>query len=207
MHKYTFSESSSKTVITAITIVAVAVTLGVTGLLSYCNVNLPWWIGEPSLVGVFALTWYVFNKHTWKHLPGTPQDISGTWCGHGTSSFKDNSENERFELVVQIRQTWRNISIRTIMQNSESNSVAGAMRTDTLSQITYIYENAPDPFASDSMNKHQGVAHLRITPEADKLEGNYFNDEHRNTHGELKLEKLSADILDRETALTKWKTP
>jgi hypothetical protein len=66
--------------------------------------------------------------------------------------------------------------------------------------LLYEYANDPRFAASDSMHAHRGVAIIRVSSDARRLEGEYFTGRDRQTHGSILVERVSRQYLDLNQA-------
>lgn len=146
-----------------------------------------WLVGAPSVVGVYALLYGVFDRWLWRtpiaqrtQLVPVP-DLSGVYEGRLTSTFKDaDGENVVRDIELMIQQTWTRMSVEmnVISGSSSSRSISaiGSISKDgTSARLIYLYQNKVNPgLADEDMRDHEGVADLRIRPDG-SLEGTYFN--------------------------------
>jgi hypothetical protein len=146
-----------------------------------------WFVGAPSVVGVYALLYRVFDRWFWRTplaqrfgLAGVP-DLSGTYDGKLTSTYRDSAgDNVVRDISLAIQQTWTKMSVEMAVTSgsstSRSISAVGSISHDgTATRLIYLYQNKVNPgLADDDMRDHEGAADLRIKRDG-KLEGSYFN--------------------------------
>ena len=123
-------------------------------------------------------------------------DLSGEWAGYIQSSYWEEEDAEgRNEVEVQIRQSWRKISIELSSPDSSSRSLgATILAKQGKPQLTYHYLSEPDYNAPDTMSIHYGTASLTFhasedEEDADVLQGDYYTSADRDSHGKLHLSR------------------
>lgn len=201
MHAYATNASDRNNVPRVIAVLAVIASL----LLTYVP-KIPWWVDAPSIMGFFSGLYWLFNKYLWKlnikgmRLSSVP-DIRGSWKGHLSSNYAGGTEKR---AVLYIRQTWTDIFIELETDTSRSGSTMAALNTSDSQEggLKYEFKNEPTPSALDTMQPIRGTAHLRLTPNGRRLEGEYYTGRGRGTVGKMSFEFVSRDILDSEELIT-----
>jgi hypothetical protein len=147
-------------------------------------------------LGLFAII-VVFNRWAWR-LPGvvavlrTGPVLRGTWKGTTTSTV----DNQTRDAYVAIRQTFSNIEVRLISEESHSETTSCQLvrRPDSFSIIEYSYENVPRTSVRHRSEVHFGAARLECAGQRPtRLEGNYWTD--RRTTGELVFAQFTPKVL------------
>lgn len=147
-----------------------------------------WLVSAPSVVGVFAALYTVFNRWLWRIKViqnmglGVMPDLTGIYEGKLTSNFKDAAgENVVRDIKIEIQQTWTAMSVEMDVTSGTSSSrsisaVGSVSRDGTSTKLVYVYRNKVNPgIADDDMQDHEGTADLRIKTDG-RLDGTYFND-------------------------------
>lgn len=185
MHPYSTHESRVR-VYSLLAILSVAVAWFISLVTS--TFDWPQWlVSAPSVVGVYALLYQVFDRWFWRTLLAQRSwfvevpDLSGIYEGILTSTFKDSTGNNVvIDISLLVQQTWTNMSVEMAVTSgsstSRSISAVGSISQDgTATRLIYLYENKVNPgLADDDMHDHAGAADLRIKTDG-TLEGSYFN--------------------------------
>ena len=189
MHPYSTHESRVR-VYSLLAIVSVALAWLVSLVTS--SFDWPrWFVSAPSVLGVYALLYQLFDRWLWRTSVAQRSwftevlDLSGTYDGKLTSTFKDKTGNNVvIDISLVIQQTWTKMSVEMAVTSgsstSRSISAVGSISQDgTATRLIYLYQNKVNPgIADDDMHDHEGVADLRIKTDG-ALEGSYFNSRKR----------------------------
>lgn len=155
------------------------------------SIPLPWLVNAPSVMGLYALFYRIFDKYLWRKeffqkigLVSLP-DLNGAWEGHISSSF-DNHEVKK-EATLNIRQSWTQISIILETENSRSSSLMTIINTNNPNEIDIHYEylNEPMSDAINTMHTHRGTAKLTFIHKDRVLKGDYYSGRSRQNIGVL----------------------
>ena len=140
-----------------------------------------------TLVSFYGF-YYLFNNYLWKcrlinKKIGCP-NISGNWKGKITNS------KHSIQTEVEIRQTWTEIvmNLKTATASSKTTALSFFTEDSKNPEIIYIYENKVRN--TNKFHSHGGTGKLTFFKEEDKLIGNYYTDEQRETHGKIELKKI-----------------
>lgn len=174
------------------------------------EVQIPWWIDAPSVMGFYAIFYSIYDKTLWKlhfdnirlsHIP----DVNGVWAGELTSSYNNGT---KIDIVFYIVQTWSKISIRTETITSTSSTTMAALNTEEYLDpgLQYEYLSEPGAFATPTMQIHRGTGHLRLSANGQILSGDYYTGRGRQTTGTIELHFISKKRIDREEALKRMKS-
>jgi hypothetical protein len=162
-------------------------------ILETFKIEILWWIGGPSVLGLYGLFYLFFNEHLWKislfkriGLVKVP-NLNGTWKGKVISSFDDHKN--KTSATIEIKQKWNQIEIFQDTKTSRSKSVIGSIITYELTGaiLSYEYINEPKANAKDSMHVHRGTARLIYIKDKKQLEGEYYTGRDRQNFGVLKF--------------------
>ena len=204
MHSYATNARDREEVAIIIAVVAVMATLALGYLNTTLQLQIPWWVDTPSVMGFYGLFYKLYDTLLWRFkfgfikLSSIPH-VSGTWYGVVKSSYSEKLETP---LVICIHQTWTRISIRAETANSRSFSTMAALNTDESPEcgLKYEYLNEPSTFVVDTLHSHRGDAHLRISSNGDELAGDYFTGRGRRNIGEIRVRKIERKILSKDEA-------
>lgn len=150
------------------------------GILGY---NLFSYTGEA--IGLMFLIMAFFNKTAWKwkyinklvDMPVLSKKYKGTFISDW------QKENKTYNAIIEIKQTFLNVSI--IFKTGESRSYSVLSTIDTKSNskcIIYTYQNEPRAELSDRSTIHKGTAELWVE-DSGELVGNYYTN--RKTSGSM----------------------
>jgi hypothetical protein len=142
---------------------------------------------------VFLLLYWIWDRFLWKFkglntLYKLP-DLGGHWQCEGNSVGADGKMYQWSGMVV-IEQTWSKIAICVQTTHSRSRSSVATIEYDAGHgyRLMYGYQNDPSSDHSEFL-AHRGNCNLIFTPELSSATGNYFNDAHRKTWGDIRLTK------------------
>lgn len=141
-------------------------------------------------IGLMLLIMTFFNKIAWKwkwinKLVDMPV-LAKQYTGIVVSNW--NNENKSYDAILEIKQTFLNISI--VFKSGESRSYSVLSTLDAVGdskQLVYTYQNEPKAELVDRSSIHKGTATLWIE-ENGKLEGNYYTN--RKTSGSMTFKPI-----------------
>jgi len=158
------------------------------------SLTVPWWLDTPAVFGFYGLLYYGLDSWAWR-VPRIAAvlrvpDLRGTW--RGTIRSSRNSFEDEHAVIVVITQSWSTIRIVLEGPWSISHSVAAHV-TDGLGtesfEIAYQYANMPRAGAPTAMHAHVGTAHLRLSSDAQLLEGDYYSGRDRQHFGHIAIRR------------------
>lgn len=176
--------------------------LGALGILSTLVIltvqkYLPHWVPVPSVFALFSGLVFFFNKWGWRWricqatFINTP-DLNGEWEMLTRSSIKKNQEE--YKAVLTINQTWTSICLFMEGEKTISESVMAGIevKTDNLFFLKWEYRAEYKPMHAAQNKIHYGITKVVMRPVSnpEKLEGNYYTDESRDSHGPVTLHKI-----------------
>jgi hypothetical protein len=187
--------------------IAAAYFYGITS--SYFSFALPWWVESPSIMLIYGFIHYFYNRKMWKNdilgfrLSRMP-NCSGTWFGELESTFQKGVKTYG---MLQIHQTWSRISVYFKNDTSESFSrMASLSITPGPSQgLIYEYANEPRANAQEAMHSHRGFAFLKLSPDSEWLDGDYYTGRDRGNQGTMRFRIVSRTEIDFRQALETYK--
>lgn len=147
-----------------------------------------------SAYSLFGGFYWLFNNYLWKWkrfnlFLGVP-DLNGTWEGILISSYKENNEEKRIDMVLEIEQKWDTIKCLCKFPSSESSSDIVCL--DTVSSRSNILKFT---FTNNSYDLNcgcldfAGYNELRFDAKEDKLIGKYYTNRNPMTNGAITLSR------------------
>lgn len=194
MHEYSIAQGVRKWTWCVAMLLALAISYGYM-LLSekFPGIELPTVFESPSLLGMFGVLMFVYDKWLWKvkicgiKLSLIP-DYNGIWEGFICSSHNGGS---MISCTLEIKQTWSEIVCRLKTDKSCSYSVAASISAEIGPNegLVWRYINTPRNNCKADMQMHHGVSRATIN-NVGELECDYYNcSRERNTCGTIKFRK------------------
>jgi len=181
---------------TYLVLVMVAISAAVVYLISCSlqsyNIAFPFYIEIPSIPGVYALIFCIFDTYLWRMKIFkkwgiiVADDLRGKWIGTIKSSYDGFGSDKQIELNIE--QTATHIKIHGTFEQSKSISVHenfGKSEIDNKVALFYFFRNEPQYNATPTMAIHEGSTKLVYNKEIDTLEGYYYSGRDRNTYGTI----------------------
>ena len=190
MHGYSTDSSERRVVPLLLAALAISCAWAFSKLMAGLHFLLPWWLDAPSSLFFYGVLYALFDKHLWRNrimrklgLCRIP-NLNGRWRGFLVSSFDDHSK--RHDVLLQIFQTWTQISVYLTTITSMSRSCVAEIQVSDPEGVSlfYQYESQPLSDAMKSMHMHYGTAMLRLS-EGNCLGGEYYAGRDRRTHGRI----------------------
>jgi hypothetical protein len=205
MHAYATDARDRERIPIWLAIASVIAALFLHTTLGTFNLDIPWWVESPSVMGFYGLFHIWFDNVGWHlrvagiRLSSIP-DIRGTWVGSIKSSYQDGGQTQ---AVIYIRQTWMRLIVRLETETSRSVSTMAALNTYEAAEsgLKYEYLNEPGNFSVPTMQIHRGTTHLQISPDETILEGDYYTGRGRQNIGSMVFQRVSRGSLTRTEAL------
>lgn len=152
-------------------------------------------LGLSKAGAVFGVLYYVFDNWLWKtkcikKIHKVP-DLNGVWNGEFISSFKDElGNNKKGTCKMNIKQTWSKISIVGNFNESLSYSQTATILDNSNGiQLKFEYSNKPYKTVNENLKEHLGHNTLIYNEEQESLNGDYFTNASRQTHGIINVSK------------------
>lgn len=158
--------------------------------------SIPWWFDAPSVMGFYGFFYKAFDRFVWSKcfmrkigLVKIP-DLNGSWRGYVTSSF--DKHEEKFDISIDIYQTWTKIVLilKTPSSESQSEAVAITIANPNLIRLSYTYFNKPKSDATQTMHPHEGTARLNLSGDCKSLDGDYYTGRGRQNYGTVHLDHV-----------------
>jgi len=191
MHGYSTDSSERRFAPLLLATLAVLCAWLCSKLMAAVHFSAPWWLDAPSSLAFYGVLNTLFDKHLWRNrfvrmlgLSRVP-NLSGRWRGFLVSSF--DGHVKRHEVLLQIFQSWTEISLYLTTITSISRSCVAEMQVSGPEGVAliYQYQNQPLSYAMKSMHMHYGTAMLRWSEEGDCLAGDYYSGRDRRTYGQI----------------------
>lgn len=196
MHQYQTDDSVKTNFLIVAVLLAVALAYLFAKAIDALQIQIPWYLESPSILGFFGAIYWLYDKYLWKikwiqkvNWIKTP-NISGKW------NFEIRTSHDEFSEIISgkaiIRQTAFKISIALETDVSISNSIhAALMRAEKVSEyeLTYNYINHPKADSIRTMSIHMGTAHVSIDDDSKKMDGEYYTGRNRQNFGRITLSR------------------
>jgi hypothetical protein len=209
MHPYAIDSEERRNVLLGIALVSVGLAYGFHWLMLHMNIQAPWWVDSPSVLGIAGVLYKAFDKWLWRWfrrigIVRVP-DIQGQWEVDGYTSFDEEvksceakviiRQTKSFKAKVIITQTWTHISVYLETEQSSSRSLAASLSFNQPegAVLIYHYRNEPKPNAMKTMHAHRGTALLRLKND-EFMEGEYYTGRDRQNYGGLTLRRVSKNL-------------
>jgi hypothetical protein len=195
MHGYSTDSDEKRVVPLFLAGLAIALAWVSSNLLAHVHLSMPWWMDAPSSMFFYGALYALFDRRLWRHplmhklgMVKTP-NLAGRWQGYLTSSFDNHVK--RYDLCVQIFQTWTQISVFLSTATSTSRSCVAAIQVADPEGVAliYQYENQPLANATRTMHMHYGTAMLRMSDD-NGLTGDYYAGRDRGTFGRISCRRM-----------------
>jgi hypothetical protein len=194
MHLYTAENENRVRILGIIGAVATVASIGVGGLFHAADLTLPAWLGPPGALGLFSGLFWLYNRYLWRWQVGGIRMsaipvLTGSWLGE--IEIEGGSESVRLPCLVQLSQTWLQMSVRFHTRASSSVSFSATVRGEGTAFGDFRYEYRVEPRTGhvvQGMTSHDGVARLRRTsPDWSAMQGDFFNDAAFQRYGSYEL--------------------
>jgi SMODS-associating 2TM, beta-strand rich effector domain len=191
MHGYSTDSSERRFVPLLLAALAVVCAWLCSKLMAAAHFSTPWWLDAPSSLAFYGVLNTLFDKHLWRNrlvrklgLSRVP-NLTGRWRGFLVSSF--DGHVKRHDVLLQIFQSWTQISIYLTTITSISRSCVAELQVSDPAGVAliYQYQNQPLSYAMKSMHMHFGTAMLRLSDKSDCLAGEYYSGRDRRTYGQI----------------------
>ncbi len=199
MHGYSTDSGERRIVPLLLACAAIALAWASSRILSTFHLLPPWWLDAPSSLAFYGVLYFLFDRILWRNrflrklgLVRVP-NLAGRWRGYLLSSFDGHSKQH--SLMIDIFQSWTQVSIFLMTETSVSRSSSAMIQIDIPDGVAliYQYQNQPLADATKAMHMHYGTAVLTIS-DGDCLTGEYYAGRDRRTFGRICCRKeLDAD--------------
>jgi hypothetical protein len=155
----------------------------------------------PSGFVIYALLYVLFDRFAWRWrllrvigLVRIPY-VGGDWNAQLRSSHSEMRKEH--PAVLRIEQTWTSIRLTVDGARSFSASEMALIRSisESVHEVRWEYSAESKTPSTGSDFNHRGVTMLRFTVKEgvvrSPMEGHYYTQQGRETHGELEAERAS----------------
>ena len=190
MHGYSTDSAERRIVPLVLACAAISLAWLSSRFLAAVHLSVPWWLDAPSLMAIYAALYTLFDKYLWRSqlvcrlgLVKIP-NLAGCWKGYLLSSFDDHAK--RHNLLIQIFQSWTQITVYLTTVASMSRSCAAVIQVGDPEGVLliYQYQNQPLADAMKTMHMHYGTAMLQLANDG-CLVGDYYAGRDRCTFGRI----------------------
>jgi hypothetical protein len=159
------------------------------------HLSVPWWLDAPSSLAFYGALYALFDRYLWRNslvsklgLVRIP-NFAGRWRGYLISSF--DGHVKRHDLMINIFQSWTQITVFLTTATSMSRSSAAMIQVEDPEGVAliYQYQNQPLADAIRTMHMHYGTAMLRVSNDG-CLVGDYYAGRDRRTFGRISCRRL-----------------
>ena len=159
------------------------------------HLSVPWWLDAPSSLAFYGALYTLFDRYLWRNslvsklgLVRIP-NLAGRWRGYLISSF--DGHVKRHDLMINIFQSWTQITVFLTTATSMSRSSAAMIQVEDPEGVAliYQYQNQPLADAIRTMHMHYGTAMLRVSTDG-CLVGDYYAGRDRRTFGRISCRRL-----------------
>jgi hypothetical protein len=195
MHGYSTDSDERRIVPLFLATLAIALAWISSRVFVSLHLSTPWWLEGPSSLAFYGALYALFDRHLWRYrltralgLVKTP-NLNGRWRGYLKSSFDRYAT--RHPVMVQISQTWTQISVFLSTATSVSWSCVAVVQVSDPEGVALVYQYQNEPLfnAARNMHMHYGTAMLRMS-NGRSLTGDYYAGRDRGTVGQISCRKL-----------------
>jgi SMODS-associating 2TM, beta-strand rich effector domain len=208
MHGYSTDSSERRVVPLLLASGAIALAWVSSRILAATHLFVPWWLDAPSSLAFYGALYALFDTYLWRNglvsklgLVRIP-NLAGQWHGYLISSFDGHAK--RHNLMINIFQSWTQITVFLTTATSMSRSSAAMIQVEDPEGVAliYQYQNQPLADAMRTMHMHYGTAMLRISNDGCMV-GDYYAGRDRRTFGRICCSKqLRSPQTDAESVYT-----
>ncbi len=190
MHGYSTDSDERRVVPLLLAFLAISLAWLSSKLLVMIHLPVPWWVDAPSLMAFYGVLYTFFDRYLWRNglvsklgLVRIP-NLAGRWHGYLISSFDGHAK--RHDLMINIFQSWTQITVFLTTATSMSRSSAAMIQVEDPEGVAliYQYQNQPLADAIRTMHMHYGTAMLRVSDDG-CLAGDYYAGRDRRTFGRI----------------------
>jgi len=190
MHGYSTDSDERRVVPLLLAFFAISLAWLSSKLLVVIHLAVPWWVDAPSLMAFYGVLYTLFDRYLWRNslvsklgLVRIP-NLAGRWRGYLISSFDGHAK--RHDLMINIFQSWTQITVFLTTATSMSRSSAAMIQVEDPEGVAliYQYQNQPLADAIRTMHMHYGTAMLRVSNDG-CLVGDYYAGRDRRTFGRI----------------------
>src|SRR5712664_4977383 len=190
MHGYSTDSSERRIVPLLLALLAIALAWATSKFLAAMHLSLPWWVDAPSSMAYYGVLYALFDRYLWRnsfvHKLGLVRipNLTGRWRGYLITSFDGHAN--RYNLMINIFQSWTQIRVFLTTATSMSRSCAAVLQIGDPEGVAliYQYQNQPLADAIRTMHMHYGTAMLRVSDDG-CLAGDYYAGRDRRTFGRI----------------------
>ena len=195
MHGYSTDSDERRVVPLLLACLAIFLAWLSSKVLMAIHLSVPWWLDAPSSLAFYGALYTLFDRYLWRNslvsklgLVRIP-NLAGRWRGYLISSF--DGHVKRHDLMINIFQSWTQITVFLTTATSMSRSSAAMIQVEDPEGVAliYQYQNQPLADAIRTMHMHYGTAMLRVSNDG-CLVGDYYAGRDRRTFGRISCRRL-----------------
>jgi hypothetical protein len=195
MHGYSTDSDERRVVPLSLACLAIFLAWQSSKVLMAIHLSVPWWLDAPSSLAFYGALYALFDRYLWRNslvsklgLVRIP-NLAGRWRGYLISSF--DGHVKRHDLMINIFQSWTQITVFLTTATSMSRSSAAMIQVEDPEGVAliYQYQNQPLADAIRTMHMHYGTAMLRVSNDG-CLVGDYYAGRDRRTFGRISCRRL-----------------
>jgi SMODS-associating 2TM, beta-strand rich effector domain len=195
MHGYSTDSDERRAVPLLLACLAIFLAWLSSKVLMAIHLSVPWWLDAPSSLAFYGALYALFDRYLWRNslvsklgLVRIP-NLAGRWRGYLISSF--DGHVKRHDLMINIFQSWTQITVFLTTATSMSRSSAAMIQVEDPEGVAliYQYQNQPLADAIRTMHMHYGTAMLRVSTDG-CLVGDYYAGRDRRTFGRISCRRL-----------------
>jgi len=195
MHGYSTDSDERRVVPLLLACLAIFLAWQSSKALMAIHLSVPWWLDAPSSLAFYGALYALFDRYLWRNslvsklgLVRIP-NFAGRWRGYLISSF--DGHVKRHDLMINIFQSWTQITVFLTTATSMSRSSAAMIQVEDPEGVAliYQYQNQPLADAIRTMHMHYGTAMLRVSNDG-CLVGDYYAGRDRRTFGRISCRRL-----------------
>ena len=195
MHGYSTDSDERRVVPLLLACLAIFLAWQSSKALMAIHLSVPWWLDAPSSLAFYGALYALFDRYLWRNslvsklgLVRIP-NFAGRWRGYLISSF--DGHVKRHDLMINIFQSWTQITVFLTTATSMSRSSAAMIQVEDPEGVAliYQYQNQPLADAIRTMHMHYGTAMLRVSNDG-CLVGDYYAGRDRRTFGRISCHRL-----------------
>jgi SMODS-associating 2TM, beta-strand rich effector domain len=195
MHGYSTDSDERRVVPLLLACLAIFLAWLSSKVLMAIHLSVPWWLDAPSSLAFYGALYTLFDRYLWRNslvsklgLVRIP-NLAGRWRGYLISSF--DGHVKRHDLMINIFQSWTQITVFLTTATSMSRSSAAMIQVEDPEGVAliYQYQNQPLADAIRTMHMHYGTAMLRVSTDG-CLVGDYYAGRDRRTFGRISCHRL-----------------
>src|SRR5260370_14688055 len=158
MHGYSTDSGERRVIPLLLALLAIALAWVSSKFIASIHLSMPWWVDAPSSMAFYGALYALFDKSLWRNrlvcklgLVRTP-NLTGRWRGFLITSFDGHAK--RHDLMINIFQSWTQISVFLTTTTSISRSCSADIQIDHPESVSLLYQYQNQPLANAMRTMH-----------------------------------------------------